>query len=169
MSFAGQLIGELILTSFVLLWVRWAKLDIGLRTPVMAGVWRWSLLFIVWIVLEWVVLSLVPVEIDPAWLQERKQLSLAEDALLMVVIAPITEEILFRGALFSALMRGWGLKVAVTVPSVLWALLHFEYEPWLIASIAVSGVVLAIIRWKSGSLYVPIALHIAANLLSYLP
>lgn len=169
MSFTGELIGELILTTIVLFWARWANLDIGLRTPVMAGVWPWSLLFIVWIVLERVVLSLGLVATDPAWLQNLEQLSLAEDALLTVVIAPITEELLYRGALFSALMRRWGLRVALTVPSILWALLHFEYEPWLIASIAVSGVVLAIIRWKSGSLYVPIALHIAANLLSYLP
>jgi membrane protease YdiL (CAAX protease family) len=32
------------------------------------------------------------------------------------------------------------------------------------ASIAGSGVVLAIARWKSGSLYVPLALHAGFNL-----
>ncbi len=84
----------------------------------------------------------------------------------MVVTGPVLEEILFRGAMFSALLRRWGTWVAAIVPSILWALLHVGYEPWFVASIAISGVVLAIIRWKSGSLYVPLFLHVAGNLLT---
>lgn len=83
----------------------------------------------------------------------------------MVVTGPVFEELLFRGAMFSALLRRWGIWVAVVVPSILWAFLHIGYEQWFVASIAASGVVLAIIRWKSGSLYVPLCLHATGNLL----
>jgi membrane protease YdiL (CAAX protease family) len=130
----------------------------------MKGVWAWSLLFIAWVVLE----RVVPVATDPAWLQELEQLSLSEEVLLIVVFGPIQEELLFRGALFSSLMRRWGAWVAIAVPSALWGLMHFQYEPLQMASIAGSGVVLAIIRWKSGSLYVPLALHAGGNLLDML-
>ena len=67
--------------------------------------------------------------------------------------------------MFSSLLRRWGIWVAAIVPSVLWALLHIGYEPWFVVSIGGSGVVLAIIRWKSGSLYVPLCLHAGGNLL----
>ena len=167
------MIEGLILTVIALLWARWSKFDLAFRAPLMKGAWPWSILFIAWIVCERAVLYLSPDGIDSAWLQKIEQLSLAQYVLLFVLIGPITEELLFRGAMFSALMRRWGVRTAVIVPSILWALLHVQYEPWVIASIAISGVMLAIIRWESGSLYVPIALHSAYNLcdlvLSYLP
>jgi membrane protease YdiL (CAAX protease family) len=163
-SFEAQLIGELILTVVVLLWARWSKLDLGLRAPVMNQVWPWALLYMAWIGAERIAASFSPVATDFAWLQELEQLSPVENILLTLVIGPITEELLYRGALFSALTRRWGLRTAVVVPSILWALFHSQYELWLITSIALSGVLLAIIRWKSGSLSVPIGLHVAGNL-----
>jgi membrane protease YdiL (CAAX protease family) len=109
-----------------------------------------------------------PIAAEPELQQRLEQLSLAEDLLLTVVISPVKEELLFRGALLATLIRRWGFAIAVVVSSILWALLHFQYEPWKIASIAVSGLLLAIIRLRGGSLYVPIALHISANLLDLL-
>lgn len=163
MSFAGQLLGQLILATLALLWARLSKLDIGLRAARMKRAWGWSLLLVAWTVSERVFLSYGPIATDTAWLQELERLPLAQVILLVVVIGPVTEELVFRGALFSALERRWGPGIAVVVPSLLWALLHFQYEPWLMASIAGSGILLAMIRWRSGSLYVPIALHAAAN------
>jgi CAAX protease family protein len=162
-----DLVEVLILSTGALLWARWAKLDLGLRPPAMKGVWAWSLLFVAWIIMEKVILSIGPVAAEPESLQEIERMSLV-DIVLLVVLGPIAEELLFRGALFSALMRRWGPWPALTVPSALWALTHIDYEPWLIASIAASGVFLAIIRWKSGSLYPPVALHVGANLLDFM-
>jgi membrane protease YdiL (CAAX protease family) len=99
MSFGGQLIGELILTIIVLLWARWSKLDLGLRSPLMSDAWAWTLLFIAWIVLEQVVSWLSPATADGAWFQEQQQLSQGEYILLNVLMGPIAEELLYRGAL----------------------------------------------------------------------
>jgi uncharacterized protein len=151
-------------SAVALLWARWAKLDLGLRAPTMKGAWPWMLLFLAWIAAERMLTFLFPVEADPAWLDQMAGLSLFQSLLLLVVLAPICEELLFRGAFFSALMRRWGIWVAAVVPSFLWALGHIQYSGWFLLSLAGSGILLAIIRWKSGSLYPPLVLHAAANL-----
>lgn len=163
MGFTARLLEVLILTAGVLLWARWSKLDLGLRAPAMKGVWPWVLLFTLWCVLEQAITEVRPLQDDSSWVQELERVSPLQLIVLIVVFGPIFEELLFRGALFSVLMRRWGLRVAVVVPSILWGLTHVSYEIWHAASVAGSGVVLAIIRWKSDSLYVPLALHAAFN------
>ena len=173
MQFTARLTEVLILTALVLLWARRSNLDLGLRAPAMKGVWRWVLLFILWCAVEAVIVAFRPVEVDPEWLEELEQLSVLEEVVLTVLLGPALDELLFRGALFSALMRRWGIWAALLVPSALWGVIHIQYEALYMASIAGSGVVLAVIRWKSGSLYVPLALHAAFNLYvmlsAYLP
>jgi hypothetical protein len=122
------------------------------------------MLYAAWIIAERIALSLSPATEDIGWVRAVESLSPFQNILLMVVIGPLTEELLYRGALFSALMRRWGPWVAIIAPSILWALFHTQYGQWLIISIAVSGVVLGITRWKGGSIVVPLGLHVAGNL-----
>jgi len=157
-----------VITAVVLLWAKWAKLDLGLRVPALSGAWPWILLYIVWCGAEWVAARAHPIEADSQWVERVAQRSLLESILLFAMIAPLWEELLFRGAMFSALMRRWGIWAAAIVPSLLWALLHLQYEWWLVASLAGSGMVLAILRWKSGSLYLPLILHASGNLMAAL-
>jgi len=158
------LAGDLILTAIVLLWAKWSKLDLGLRTPAFRGLWPWIALYAAWYAAECAIFAAFPPGEGPEWLDRLQQLPLLEELVLMVVVGPVFEELLFRGAMLSALLRGWGIWVAAAVPSILWGLIHIGYEPWFVASITGSGVILAIIRWKSGSLYVPLCLHAAGNL-----
>ncbi len=164
MAFAGELISVAIITAATLAWARWSKLDLGLRPPALKGVWPWIGLFVLWCGAEQAVAAFLPVDVDAAWLEEMRRLSLAEELVLGVVLGPLWEELLFRGAMFSALLRRWGIWAAAIVPSLLSGLTHVQYEWWYAASIAGSFVVLAIIRWKSGSIYPPLALHAAFNL-----
>lgn len=165
MGFANWLVGDLVYTAIVLFWAAAFRLDLGLRAPAWRGVWPWIALYIILYAAEWAIFVAYPPESDPDWVEELWQFSLLEQRVLIVVTGPIFEELLFRGALFSALLRRWGIKVAIIVPSLAWGLIHVGYEPWVILSIALSGMALAMIRWKSGSLYVPLALHAAGNLL----
>ncbi|HTU11712.1 MAG TPA: CPBP family intramembrane glutamic endopeptidase [Allosphingosinicella sp.] len=164
MTFADWLINDLVFIAIALLWAAAAKLDLGFRAPAWRGVWPWVALYVAWYAAEWVVFALLPVAEDPEWVTELLGLPLAGQLILTVVSGPIFEELLFRGAMFSALLRRWGIQAAAIAPSVLWALMHVGYEAWFIFSIAGSGVVLAIIRWKSGSLWPPLALHVMGNL-----
>jgi membrane protease YdiL (CAAX protease family) len=162
------LIDFVIFTAIVLLWARWAKLDLGLRGPALTGAWPWILLYIAWFVIEWVIAANYPMDVDAEWLERMEQRSLFSIISLTVLLAPLWEELLLRGAMFDALMRRWGIWAAALVPSLLWGFLHVQYDWWAGASIVGSGIVLAIIRWKSDSLYPPLVLHVAGNLLATL-
>jgi membrane protease YdiL (CAAX protease family) len=165
MGFIAQLAEVLILITGTFLWARWSRLDLGLRAPNIRRVWLWTLFFIAWVLVEQLLIVLRPAGLQASAIPEVEKLTAAQYLLLMVVLTPIQEELLFRGALFSALKRRWGSIISIAVPSFVWGLLHFEYGPWLMASIMGSGVVLAIIRWKSESIYLTMVLHAGANLL----
>jgi membrane protease YdiL (CAAX protease family) len=80
------------------------------------------------------------------------------------VFGPIAEELVFRGFLFGLLKERIGLVATIAVTSFGWALLHFEYTWWVIAIIAVDGLLLGLARWRTGSVYVPIVMHVLYNL-----
>ena len=169
MELVAELVTVAVLTAIVLAWADRSKLDLGLhRRPALIAAWPWAALYAAWIAAEWHLLGVYPVDVDPEFLEWIEQLSLIEEIALTVLVWPLFEELLLRGAMFSALLRRWGLWAAVVVPSLIWGLMHLQYEGWLLASIAGTGVVLAMARWKSGSLYVPLALHAGSNFVDLL-
>ena len=82
-------------------------------------------------------------------------------------IGPIAEELAFRGLLMAALRR---LRVAapwaILLAAALWSIIHLQYSPMLLALIVVDGIALGAARHFSGSLYVPITMHVIGNLFS---
>ncbi|MGO9701058.1 MAG: lysostaphin resistance A-like protein [Xanthobacteraceae bacterium] len=90
---------------------------------------------------------------------------LAPFLIAAVIVAPASEEIIFRGFLF----RGWARSdraawPAIVVISVLWAALHVQYDWTGILQIFVIGLFLGWMRWRSGSLLLTILLHALFNL-----
>jgi len=167
-EFVSDLITLAIVTTPIMLWARWSKLDLGFRAPDLKAAEPWVLLYILWITAERAISIFLPFEADPEWLARMEQISLVESLFESVVLAPMVEELLFRGAMFAALLRRWGIWSAALVPSLIWGLLHVQYEWWVVGLIAGSGILLAMVRWKSGSLYLPIVFHAASNLLATL-
>jgi len=108
MAFTAHLASFVLLTAATLLWAKWSKLDLGLRSPALKGVWSWVGLFVLWCAAEAAFAAVHPIQVDPEWLEEMQQFSLPEDVLLSVVLYPLWEELFFRGAMFSALIRRWG-------------------------------------------------------------
>lgn len=89
-------------------------------------------------------------------------------AFLITVIAPICEEFMFRGFLFTAIWKKWGLAAGVLISSALFGLLHASGTPAaLLVPLAVLGVVLCLLRAWSGSLVPGIALHSFNNALAF--
>ena len=76
------------------------------------------------------------------------------------VVAPVAEEIVFRGIIFGYLRR-WGLPAAVLVSTALFAALHLPAIP---VTQVVGGMVFAIAYHLSGSLMTPILIHTLGNL-----
>lgn len=86
----------------------------------------------------------------------------------IVVVAPIGEEVAFRGFLFRGWTRpGWEMY-AIAAIALAWALLHIQYD-WLgMVQIFVAGLALGWFRWASGSTILAIGMHILVNCQSML-
>lgn len=83
---------------------------------------------------------------------------------LALVIAPLVEELLFRGIIYSHLRVQWGLGPAVIVSALLFALMHgnlFQAIPSFL-----SGLFFATVYERSQRLYFVSLIHAFMNLLS---
>jgi len=82
------------------------------------------------------------------------------NALVIVILAPIVEEIMFRGFLLNRWQRKYGAIKSVVLSSMIFALFHVE-----IIGGFVFGVVLSLIYLRTRSLFGPIIVHISNNLI----
>ncbi len=73
------------------------------------------------------------------------------------IVAPIVEEVVFRGLLYGWLRRHIGVAAGAVVSAVVFAAVHGI--PVLLPALAVTGLVLAIVYERSGSLWPPIIVH----------
>jgi CAAX protease family protein len=84
--------------------------------------------------------------------------------LAVVVVTPIGEESLFRGFLFCGWFRApkdaWP---AIVLTSVVFALMHVQYDWFVIVQVFGFGVLLGWMRWVSGSTLLTMALHALIN------
>jgi len=85
---------------------------------------------------------------------------------VLVVIAPVLEELLFRGILLGALSQKTGAAIATTIVTLLFVATHFQvlisYLP-AVAPIAFVGVVLALFRFRTRAVGPAIVLHSTYN------
>lgn len=79
----------------------------------------------------------------------------------LVVLAPVAEEVLFRGYLFGKLRKFTPVWVAIVITSLLFGLVHFQWNVG-IDTFALS-VVMCLLRVVSGSLWPAILLHMIKN------
>ena len=95
--------------------------------------------------------------------------------MFVCAVAPIAEELFFRGFLFGALRR-WHVEIAgrevgpwlaALITGLLFGLAHSgSAAAQYLVPLGFLGFVLCIVRWKTGSLYPCIALHSANNALA---
>jgi|SRR5215471_222475 len=83
--------------------------------------------------------------------------------LSFVVIAPMEEEILFRGFLFRGLAPRLGPLVTIVLTAVVWSIVHLQYNWFFVAEIFLLGLTFGWLRWWSGSLILTFLLHAANN------
>jgi membrane protease YdiL (CAAX protease family) len=84
-----------------------------------------------------------------------------------VIFAPAFEESFFRGFLFVGLQQSRiGSVGAILLTAVAWAALHIQYDFYGMATVLVLGIVLGIVRLKTGSLLSTLLMHAAWNLAS---
>jgi membrane protease YdiL (CAAX protease family) len=85
----------------------------------------------------------------------------------IIIAAPIMEEILFRGFFFEGFRQSRvGMMGAILIPSSFWALMHVQYGMHEIVLLFLFGMVLGVLRLKSGSIIPGIVIHAINNLIS---
>lgn len=84
----------------------------------------------------------------------------------LIVLAPLGEEIVFRGFFYRGLKSGFGPFASIIVTAASWSVLHAQYELFFMAQIFAFGIFLGWIRWRSGSLVVVMILHAIINALA---
>jgi membrane protease YdiL (CAAX protease family) len=117
--------------------------------------------------LTWGVRSLVPLD----WLRDFDQKQRALEAIFaaeaapflatVMIAAPLGEELFFRGFAQPALQRSWGPVVAVLVSGAMFALIHLDRVGFL--GLWEIGVMLALLRYGTGSLWPSILCHAVNN------
>lgn len=89
--------------------------------------------------------------------------------LVVVSVGPLVEELLFRGALLSALLRRVGTGWAIALSSLLFACVHLPDLGFLwyaVPNLALLAAALAWLRLGSGSLWPAVVAHGVNNLLA---
>ena len=145
----------------------------GLRGP---GVgWGWAAVMVLGLIIAFLVLNAVWSQIvNPGKEKLLEQLGTKESTLLLIlsagltcVVAPMCEEFLFRGYIFTAL-RSWGLWPAVIVDGLLFGGVHASSAPALdLLPLAGLGAGLCLLYRYSGSLYPGMGAHALNNSLAF--
>lgn len=111
--------------------------------------------------------GIVPPFVVDAYTSARDSGTLWLLGIALVIAAPLTEELVFRGFMFRGLEASRvGAAGAVILPSAIWAAMHLQYEIFFIVQIFILGLVLGWLRWRSGSTLLTIVLHAIINLSS---
>lgn len=83
---------------------------------------------------------------------------------LALMLAPVAEELLFRGVLLPALSRRFGIGAAIVISSALFALMHM-HVPGLVPLFLLS-IALSVAYIYTQSIIVPIVMHLIFNSIS---
>ena len=100
---------------------------------------------------------------------EESTIAAIATALLVVIVAPITEETLFRGLFFGALRSHSSFWVAGVASGLLFGAVHLGQGDIAVGGLlAFFGLILAWLYERTGSLGPPIALHMLNNTIAFI-
>jgi membrane protease YdiL (CAAX protease family) len=87
--------------------------------------------------------------------------------LLTVVLAPVLEEVLFRGLILEPVRQKWGAAIGIVISAVIFGLAHTPILPQMVNAL-VMGIVLGYIYVLTDSLVPVIIIHAVNNGIAYL-
>ena len=86
---------------------------------------------------------------------------------LAVVLAPFTEELLFRGWIYTSLRFSFGLWPAVLASAAVFGFAHYEDTHLYALAVFPVGIALALIRERTGSVKASMLFHAFNNLIAF--
>lgn len=85
-------------------------------------------------------------------------------ALAVVFLAPLFEELMFRGFLYAGIARSRaGTVGAIVLSSLIWTVIHTQYDLFDLTQVFIGGLFLGWVRARSHSVVPPFAIHVLWN------
>jgi membrane protease YdiL (CAAX protease family) len=138
--------------------------NLGLIPPRPAQAALWLAIYLAWmlatnLIMDW----RGPWDFSP-WARSPMIINVLR-VLAVGILGPIAEELIFRGLLYDRFSRTrLGATTTIVILAAIWAGIHFSYPPGVIALLFVDGLLLGFARRQTGSIIVPILMHVAWNL-----
>jgi len=86
--------------------------------------------------------------------------------IFVIGVAPVAEEFFFRGFVFQALRRSWGVWFAAPASGLIFGAAHFELDK--LVPLAILGTALAYVFHRTRSLFPCIMLHALNNTFAFI-
>lgn len=143
---------------------------LGLRAPGHKALWRWLGIFLAVAGVLEVVGYLLPQWFTTDYMTQVVDSSTKPWLLLLGIgiLPAVFEEAMLRGLFFGTLRQVTDEHMGVAITAGAFALMHMQYTIPIMLMVLVLGVVLGYARSRSGSLWLPIGLHMLNNLVSLL-
>jgi len=145
------------------------KAYLGLHRPTPQQLALWSMITVVVMFTVDFVKSQINREIIPTFTTDIYKTAhfLPLLYIAVVVMAPVFEEIFFRGFMFKGLLASrLGVVGAILIPAILWSSIHLQYDIYDITGLFIFGLLLGVAQWRTGSIYVAIVMHALNNLIA---
>jgi membrane protease YdiL (CAAX protease family) len=140
--------------------------DLGLQKPKVMILLGWIGLWLAWIVVSEVLIRVFGLDQAKAW-PSYSAVILVLRVVAIGLVGPFAEELVIRGVIYDRLRRTvFGPLGAIGITAIVWAGMHYAYGSGTLALIFADGVILGLARYRSGSLWVPVAMHAIGNLIS---
>ncbi len=166
------IVSGLICTPLILLFAKLRKNIsitnyIGFKEPSRREWVKWLLVLAAFLVLSDGVSYLLHQPMVPPFMVDAYKTASSLPALLfaIVIVAPIFEEIFFRGFLFQGIRYSQlGPIGAIGITAFLWAVIHLQYDIYGITSIFALGLLFGIARLKTESIHLLMVMHSIVSL-----
>lgn len=98
-------------------------------------------------------------------------LGLIVAGLMVIMVAPVVEEVFFRGFFYRALRSRYPIAIAAVVDGVVFGVIHYDFEGadglLLLPPLAVLGLIFCLVYERTGTLYAVIGMHAFNNTVAF--
>ncbi|MEX1141542.1 MAG: CPBP family intramembrane glutamic endopeptidase [Thermoleophilaceae bacterium] len=98
-------------------------------------------------------------------------LGLIAAGVMVIAIAPVVEEVFFRGFFYRALRTRWSIPLAAVVGGLVFGVIHYDFEGpdglLLLPPLAALGAILCLVYERTGTLYAVIGMHAFNNTVAF--
>lgn len=172
--FSATAISAPVMIWLVIIFARMKKgvpLDeyLGLKRIPLKQIGMWLLGTIIYLIVSGLLLDSLGVQ-DSKFMKDvgkSNTITLMVFTVVVVSVVPLYEELIFRGFLYTGFLHSsQGVAGAIIIPSLIWSIIHIQYEPIFIVSIFLMGIIFGIARYVTRSIWTPIAMHSFMNLVA---